>query len=200
MKRKIHHVEGTAVEQDFDAFFREHSPLVYRTAHSVTRNREDAEDVAQTVFAKLLKRDCPGELAKNVQGYVYTTALNEALKMVQARQGQNMVGEKECLELVAGAGPGTPLPGDICERLWKSLERLGAEAAGIFLLRYREGYSNGEIATMLGLSQAKVAVTLYRSRNLLKRLMGGANSAAARAVARGGRKAPEKSPKSVTEF
>jgi len=43
---------------DFERIYRELAPLVYRTAWSVLGSREDAEDVLQTVFLKLLRRPC----------------------------------------------------------------------------------------------------------------------------------------------
>lgn len=201
MKLTVLNIEGATVEspeQDFDAFFREHAPLVYRTAYSVIGVREDAEDVLQTVFMKLLRRDCPSELAENVKGYLYRAAINEALKVLQSRRAQNTVGEEEYPEHIA-CGAGATLPEDIRERLWKSLELLGPEAAGIFLLRYEHDYTDAEIAKMLGFSRVKVAVTLYRSRALLKRLMGGDSSAAAKAVARGGRSLQKKSQTSLAQ-
>ena len=39
----------------------------------------------------------------------------------------------------------------------------------MFALRYLEELSNGEIAKLMGTSQAVVAVTLYRSRSTLQR-------------------------------
>jgi DNA-directed RNA polymerase specialized sigma24 family protein len=44
---------------DLERAFREHHALVFRAAYRVTGNAGDAEDVLQTVFLRLLKRD-PG--------------------------------------------------------------------------------------------------------------------------------------------
>ena len=41
--------------EEFESIFHEHSEFVYRTAYRVTGSAEDAEDVMQTVFLKLLK-------------------------------------------------------------------------------------------------------------------------------------------------
>ena len=49
------HAAGDTVANDFEALFREHYALVYRTAYSVTGNRQDAEDVLQTIFLRLLR-------------------------------------------------------------------------------------------------------------------------------------------------
>jgi DNA-directed RNA polymerase specialized sigma24 family protein len=41
----------------------------------------------------------------------------------------------------------------------------------MLILRYQQGYSDSEIASMLGKSRGVIAVTLYRARHRLKSLM-----------------------------
>ena len=52
---------------DFDEIFRQHSSMVYRTARAITGNAEDAEDVLQTVFLRLMRQEDNGQLRKNVK-------------------------------------------------------------------------------------------------------------------------------------
>jgi len=49
------------------------------------------------------------------------------------------------------------------------LAQLKPRAAEIFTLRFLEGFTNPEIAKMLGVSQVLVAVTVYRARQQLQR-------------------------------
>ena len=50
--------------QDFEQIYREHALLVYRTAWGVLGNPEDAEDVVQAIFLKLLRHECPPQFRK----------------------------------------------------------------------------------------------------------------------------------------
>jgi RNA polymerase sigma-70 factor (ECF subfamily) len=50
----------------------------------------------------------------------------------------------------------------------RAIAQLAPRTAEIFALHYFEGYSNPEIAQMLGLSAAGVAVTLHRTRTRLQ--------------------------------
>ena len=43
--------------QSLEAIFREHHGAVYRAAYRITGNAADAEDVLQTVFTRLLRRN-----------------------------------------------------------------------------------------------------------------------------------------------
>src|SRR6188474_2823468 len=72
--------------REFEDVFEEHYSLVYRTAYGITGRVEDAEDVVQTVFLRLLQRGTPPELLKNPAGYLYRAAVNVALTTVQSRQ------------------------------------------------------------------------------------------------------------------
>ena len=55
-------LDGTDCPVPPSEIFREYAPLVYRTAWGVLGSREDAEDVLQTIFLKLLRRECPAGL------------------------------------------------------------------------------------------------------------------------------------------
>src|SRR5689334_24234726 len=72
--------------RDFEDLFDAHYVLVYRTAYGVTGRVEDAEDVVQTVFLRLLQRDKPRDFLKNPRGYFYRAAVNASLTIVQRRQ------------------------------------------------------------------------------------------------------------------
>lgn len=57
---------------DFAETFREYSPMVYRTARAVTGNVEDAEDVVQTIFLRLIRSEYSGQIRKNPMAYTST--------------------------------------------------------------------------------------------------------------------------------
>src|SRR5262249_37817153 len=72
--------------EEFEGFFREHYLLVYRTACFITGNPNDAEDVLQTIFLRLLRRDIPPDLCKNPRGYFYKASVNASLDMLRSRR------------------------------------------------------------------------------------------------------------------
>jgi hypothetical protein len=58
-------VTNDELTHEFEQIFREHSQLVYRTAYGATGNAEDAEDVLQTIFLRLLRNELPPNLKNN---------------------------------------------------------------------------------------------------------------------------------------
>src|SRR4051812_25517627 len=64
--------------------FREHHGRVFRAAHRITGNPQDAEDILQTVFLRLAQK---GDLtAENVPSYLYRAAINASIDLLRARR------------------------------------------------------------------------------------------------------------------
>ena len=60
--------------------------MVYRAAYSVTGDKQDAEDVLQTVFLKLIDQGRTLEFTTNPKGYLYRAAVNEARLLYRTRK------------------------------------------------------------------------------------------------------------------
>ena len=72
------------LDPEFDRLFRDHYALVYRTAYSITGRAEDAEDVVQTIFLRLIRREFPPDLKKNPKAYLYRAAFNVSLSVMRS--------------------------------------------------------------------------------------------------------------------
>jgi len=160
---------GEALANDFEELFRAHYELVYRTAYSVTGNRPDAEDVLQTIFLRLLRR-LPPDFDRNPKGYLYRAAINLSLNIIRTRRRQAPADDLD--RLPAPVDPG-PMPADdpIRRALLDAIAQLKPRAVEILILHYEHDYSDAQIAHMLGTSRGTIAVTLYRTRARLKKLL-----------------------------
>lgn len=152
----------STIPKPIDELYSAHYAMVFRAAHRVTGNAEDAEDVLQTVFLRLLKRDALAEI-ETPESYLRRAAVNAALDIVRARQADNSLE----LERMPASGSCTELR-DLRDTLRRALAKLPERTAEMFALRFFEGYSNPEIAKMMGLSQIVVAVTVHRTRKKLQ--------------------------------
>jgi RNA polymerase sigma-70 factor (ECF subfamily) len=156
--------------QEFEEVFREHHQLIYRTAYSVTGSRQDAEDVLQTIFVRLLKREFPPDLRNNAKAYLYRAAVNVSLSVLRTRNRQRLAGDIEDLDIpteISDAG----LDDDIQRNLLEAMAQLSPQAVEMLILRYEHNYSDAEIAKMLGKSRGTVAVTMFRARARMKKLL-----------------------------
>ena len=163
---------GDALSRDFEDLFRDHYELIYRTAFSVTGSRQDAEDVLQTLFLRLLRRGQRPDLGTNPQAYLYRAAVNLSLNMVRARRRHEPDGLEQ---LPAPVQTMDSNAGDEIRRmLLEAIAQLRPRAVEILILHYEHEYSDAQIAKMLGTSRGTIAVTLYRARARLRKLLSAA--------------------------
>jgi RNA polymerase sigma-70 factor (ECF subfamily) len=163
------------VPQEFDELFRDHYQLVYRTAYGVTGSAEDAEDVLQTIFLRLLRREFPPDLKKNPKGYLYRAAVNVSLNTVRMRKRHVLTNDAEHFEASQDTSAARTLE-ELHQRLYNAIAELGSDSAELLILRHVHNYSDAQIAKLLGKSRVAVAVRLNRLRARLKKIMNGEES------------------------
>ena len=168
--------DAAAVEQDFERMFRDHYQTVYRTAFGVLGNGHDAEDVAQTVFVRVLHAMPSRQVSKNPAGYLYRAAVNESLNAIRARKRLVLTAEPERYEVTAPANPAVESAEDLHRRLYEAIAELGRADAEVVILRYVHNRSDREIAQLLGTTRGTIAVRLYRTRSRLRKLMRASDS------------------------
>lgn len=158
------------VAAEFEEIFREHSRMVYRTAFTITGNHPDADDVLQNIFLTLLEREFPLDFRTSARAYLYRAAVNMSLKVIRSRKRRRLADGVELLEAPPPLTEANP-DEETRRSLREAIARLKPRAVEILILRYEHGYSDAEIAKMLGKSRGTVAVTLYRARAKLKKLL-----------------------------
>lgn len=159
--------------RDFEELFERYHSLIVGTAFRVTGNGEDAEDVLQTVFIRLLKRWDGLDLSSRPASYLRRAAVNASLDLLRARSRAASIPLDDDaapeLEETAVASPDQRrLDAEMRRRLREALLELSERSARVFTLRYLEEIDNKEIARMLGMSQTAVAVMLHRARHRVR--------------------------------
>jgi RNA polymerase sigma factor (sigma-70 family) len=159
-----------AVTEELERVYREHAPLIYRTAWGVLGTREDAEDVLQSVFLALLRRDSPPDLQQNPRAYLYRAAVTASLDVLKAKRRRPVLVDDLAHIDTAAADPVDSFDEALYERLYAAIGQLPDDASSVLILRYMHNKSLAEIARELGVSRSAVAVRLFRSRARLKTL------------------------------
>jgi len=142
-------------------------------AYRITGNAADAEDVLQTVFLRLARRGTIVDVVENQESYLRRAAINAALDVIRSRQASPTVELPDLEDEIAqndivrnDTGELGPV---IRQALGRALAQLRPRSAEIFTLRFMEGFSNPQIAQMLGISQTLVAVIVHRTRQQLRK-------------------------------
>jgi RNA polymerase sigma-70 factor (ECF subfamily) len=143
--------------------YERHHATVYRAALRVTGDPADAEDVLQTVFLRLLTPGGRPDLLQLPETYFRRAAANASVDLFRRRAAH---AESKLDEAASYAAAETPAL--LKERLRRALATLDPCDAEVFLLRYVEGLSNGELAEMFGQERNNIAVRLHRIRQALQ--------------------------------
>ncbi|HEX6805549.1 MAG TPA: sigma-70 family RNA polymerase sigma factor [Terriglobales bacterium] len=147
---------------DVAQVFEAHHALVFRTAYRITGNAADAEDVLQTIFLRLLRRQ-NADSVDSQESYLRRAAVNASLDLIRSRREDH---PSEWEDIPSGGRDFDT--GELRSALRRALRRLNPKSAEIFTLRFLEGFSNQEIARMLGISRVLVAVIVHRARGQLQ--------------------------------
>lgn len=152
---------------------------VYRTALSLLRSPEDAEDVAQEVFVEVYQTigRFRGEAALST--WLYRLATSRALQHQRRQSAKKRFvfftsllgfGTQQLPELADHAHPQALLEGaQQLHQLQQQLGQLPPQQQIAFTLRHEQELSYEEIAAVLGTTVAAVESLLFRARHTLRR-------------------------------
>jgi RNA polymerase sigma-70 factor (ECF subfamily) len=158
---------------DFDQWFRDHQPTVYRYVRFRLANRESAEDVTSQVFMKALRaldRYDPGRASPRTWLLrIARNAITDHLRSLKRRSSLHV-----SLDRVPDLVSDVPtqeervLREERIEVLLNASRELKPADQEILSLRYGAGLENTEIADALKISGKAVAVRLHRALARLK--------------------------------
>jgi RNA polymerase sigma-70 factor (ECF subfamily) len=150
---------------------------VFSIIYSILRNRNDAEDIAQQVFAKIYFSIGNFDSRSSLLTWVYRITVNECYDYLRKRRVRKLVYESdfsieetqrmETSEAVVDAA--APVDRNVAQRdfVGKLLEKVSKENRNLLLLKEVEGYTVEELAAITGLNENTIKVKLFRTRQKL---------------------------------
>jgi RNA polymerase sigma-70 factor (ECF subfamily) len=157
---------------------------LFRTAWSILRNRQEAEDVLQSCYAKSLLAIGSFEGRSSLTTWLTRIAINEALARKRAQQRRRRILEAEGVQvletyreqLAKGSQAPSPEAETAREQLRSMLERaiaaLPENFRTVFVLHEIEGVSVEEAAEALEIPSGTVKTRLMRARRKLRQTLG----------------------------
>jgi RNA polymerase sigma-70 factor (ECF subfamily) len=152
----------------FDLLMRRHERMVLATALRLLGKMEDAQDASQEVFLRLYRNLGKVQASRNLAGWLYRVTVNVCRDIRKRRPEETFVDAAE--ELVSpGADPQEAATRNERRRVLElSLRLLSGRERAALVLRDLEGLSTGEVAEILGTSQATVRSRVFQARIKIK--------------------------------
>ena len=140
--------------------FEQYGSDVYRFAHSYTRHAADAEDVCQSVFCRLADGKTELEPGKEKAWLLQCTANACRNRFRFLRRWESAPLEEA-----------ESIPDESSRAVLDAVLSLPMKYRAPVHLYYYEGYSQKEIADILGLSRTAVQTRMMRARAMLKEVL-----------------------------
>ena len=154
----------TLDRQEAERLAETYADLILRLAYTYLNHTQDAQDICQTVFLKLLEKAPAFASPAHEKAWIIRTTANACKDSLRAAHRRN-VGLEAAATTPAPAAPDS----DVLDAVM-ALPRKYREAV---YLHYYEGYSVREIASLLGQSESAVSAHLSRGRKSLRTTLGG---------------------------
>ena len=153
-------------EEEFLTLFDRYQPMVYALALSYTKSPQDAEDICQTAFLKLIER--PPEPGKE-KPWLAQVTVNQCKSLLRApwRRRRAELDEKALENLHFDQRSDGAL--------WAAVLSLPPAQRALIHLRYYEGFTTAELAEQFHTTPQAISARLYRAKNLLKKRLEGSD-------------------------
>ena len=142
-----------------------YADAILRLSYTYLKNTDDAQDICQTVFVRLLTEPRQFESAQHERAYVLRMASNACKDLLKSPWRRRTCGLETVLEVPA------PETGD--GSVLAAVDELPAHYRTAIYLFYYEGYPASEIGKILGVPTATVHTRLARGRAKLRDILGG---------------------------
>src|SRR5580700_5820042 len=150
---------------------------VFSIIYGILRNHNDAEDIAQQVFAKIYFSIRNFDFRSSLLTWIYKITVNECYDYLRKKRVRKLVYESDFsvedaqrLESSDPAvDPAAPIDRRIAQQdlVLKLLSKVSEEDRTLILLKEVEGHSVEELAAMTGLNENTIKVKLFRTRQKL---------------------------------
>ncbi len=153
--------EGTMYRYTYDDIADKYIDTVYRLALSRTKSPENAEDITQEVFLKLMQTNKKFDSEEHVKAWLLRVTINCTKDLFLS----SWFRKTEALD------DNLSFEHEEKSDLYYALMRLPQKYRTVIHLHYYEGYSIKEIADMTKTAEGTVKSQLHRGRDMLKSLM-----------------------------
>jgi RNA polymerase sigma-70 factor (ECF subfamily) len=164
-------------EMAFREIVERYQAKVFSIIYGILRNRNDAEDIAQQVFAKIYFSIKNFDFRSSLLTWIYKITVNECYDYLRKKRVRKLVYESdfsnEDSARVETSGSTADQKQAVDQRLaqrdliLKLLKKISEEDRSLILLKEVEGHSVEELSQMTGMNENTIKVKLFRARQKL---------------------------------
>lgn len=158
----------------FTELYENYHQDVYQFLFYMVRSKEQAEDLVQEVYIRVLRSYSRFEGKSSEKTWLFSIARNVAIDHFRKQKGWKQKLLEKFDWNTAQVRDDQPLPDEIAiqkeevQRMFKSLEACTVDQRAVIIMRYLHELSIAETARVLGWTESKVKTTQHRGIKVLK--------------------------------
>ena len=172
----------TGDSEAFRVLVERHSRSIFRLAHRMTGNEQDAEDIVQESFLRAYKQLAKFDDRASFGTWLYRIATNCSLDLVRARKRRSeqlapVDAEGETGDIVQAIPATDPTPeraalsGEVAGHVTAAMNQLSATERTAFVLRHFEGMRIEEVSRILDCQPGAAKHSVFRAVQKLRRAL-----------------------------
>lgn len=154
-------------EEQFEYKYKLYSQDLFNVAYGYTRNIQDAEDIVQNVFIKLLQYEKEFNTLNDEKYWLIRVTINESINFVKSAYKKKVFFDEETVN----KSPSITNESNELEILKYYVDTLPDKYKEVIILYYFENLKTQEISIILKIKEDAVRKRLERAREILKKKM-----------------------------
>jgi len=153
---------------------RRFTPQVYRLALRMLRLQAEAEEASQEVFARVHRSLDTYDGIRPLAPWINRITYNVCLRRLQRAAKRAETGERP-VDGLRSSDPGPEqraAQSEVEQLMGACLDQLSAQDRALIVMRYRDGFTDVEVAEATGMPVNTVKTRLFRARAQLRKRLG----------------------------
>lgn len=160
--------------ESFMLLARRYQQRIYQTIYAMTKNHQDADDLAQETFLQVFRAMASFKRRSGFYTWIYRIAVNLTLNFLKKKHHEKtgLAQEERTLPEISGRPVSAPekkfLNNELMDRLAGAIDALPVPHKMAFILVEMQGFSHGQAAKVLKCSENTVSWRMHRARKMLQ--------------------------------
>jgi RNA polymerase sigma-70 factor, ECF subfamily len=157
-------------QRAYETLVRQYEKPIYNLALRMLKDRDDAMDVAQTVFVKAYEKLGSYNEKHGFFSWIYRIAINESINFAKRLKRQDEY-ESGVTAALAPTQEDQRSADVLGEEIDRAIEMLKLDYRMVIVLKHFHDFSYGEMAEVLGIPEKTVKSRLFSARQQLKEIL-----------------------------
>jgi RNA polymerase sigma-70 factor (ECF subfamily) len=157
-------------EEEIKTIFYKYYDYLLRFAISITKNKEDSEDIVVKTFYRFIQQYENFETHEKIKAYLFISVKNDCLNHIKQNKRHdriknkiaNSMSEKEEFEFHESMS-------EITMKIFMEAEKLPKQCKDVFFLSFKSGFTGKEISKLLNITASTVFNQRARAIAFLKK-------------------------------